>query len=85
MVLYPLEEILLSVLVGSLCRAEDFDEIEEVCTEIVDWLRQFLPFERGIAPEQTLRRTREPTMSSCKRKRLKAAIDPTFRAAVVAY
>ena len=57
MVLYPLEEILLSVLVGSLCRAEDFDEIEEVCTGIVDWLRQFLPFERGIAPEQTLRRT----------------------------
>ncbi len=56
MVFYPLDEVLLSVLVGSLCRAEDFDEIEDVCTELLDWLRRFLPFERGIAPAQTLRR-----------------------------
>ena len=57
MVLYPLDEVLLTVLVGLLCRAEDFDEIEDVCAELLDWLRRFLPFERGIAPAQTLRRT----------------------------
>ena len=57
MVLYPLDEVLLSVLVGLLCRAEDFDEIEDICTEMLDWLRLFLPFERGVAPAQTLRRT----------------------------
>jgi predicted transposase YbfD/YdcC len=57
MVLYPLDEVLLTVLVGLLCRAEDVDEIEDICAELVDWLRLFLPFERGIAPAQTLRRT----------------------------
>lgn len=56
MVVYRLDEILLTVLVGLLCRAEDFDEIEDVCTELLDWLRQFLPFEHAIAPAQTLRR-----------------------------
>lgn len=57
MVLYRLDEILLTVLVGLLCRAEDFDEIEDVCSELLDWLRRFLPFEHAIAPAQTLRRT----------------------------
>ena len=57
MVLYPLDEVLLTTLVGLLCRAEDFDEIEDVCDELLDWLRRFLPFEQGIAPAQTLRRT----------------------------
>lgn len=57
MVLYPLDEILLSVLVGLLCRGEDFDEIEDICSELLDWLRLFAPFKQGIAPSQTLRRT----------------------------
>lgn len=57
MVLYPLDEVLLTVLVGLICRAEDFDEIEDICVESLDWLRRFLPFEHGIAPAQTLRRT----------------------------
>jgi len=57
MVLYPLNEILLSVLVGLLCRGEDFDEIEDICAELIDWLKKFLPFEHGVAPSQTLRRT----------------------------
>lgn len=56
MVLYPLDEVLLTVLVGLLCRSEDFDEIEDVCDALLDWLRRFLPFEHGIAPAQTLRR-----------------------------
>ena len=57
MVLYPLDEVLVTVLAGLLCRAEDFDEIEDVCAEFIDWLRRFLPFEHGVAPAQTLRRT----------------------------
>lgn len=57
MVHYRLDEILLTVLVGLLCRAEDFDEIEDICTDQLDWLRRFLPFDHGVAPAQTLRRT----------------------------
>lgn len=56
MTTYPLDEVLLTVLVGLLCRVEDFDEIEMLCTDQLDWLRQFLPFQAGIAPAQTLRR-----------------------------
>jgi predicted transposase YbfD/YdcC len=57
MVVYPLDEILLTVLMGLLCRAEDFDEIEDVGIELLDWLRRILPFAQGIAPSQTLKRT----------------------------
>ncbi|GAC1577607.1 MAG: hypothetical protein NVS3B5_09750 [Sphingomicrobium sp.] len=57
MVLYRLDEILLTVLVGLLCRGEDFDEIEDICGELLGYLRRFLPFAHGIAPAQTLRRT----------------------------
>lgn len=56
MVLYRLDEILFTVLVGLLCRAEDFDEIEDVGVDLLDWLRRFLPFAHGIAPAQTLKR-----------------------------
>jgi predicted transposase YbfD/YdcC len=57
MVDYPLDEILLALLVGLLCRAEDFDEIEMMCEEHLDWLRRILPYANGIAPAQTLART----------------------------
>lgn len=57
MVLYRLDEVLLTVLVGLLCRAEDLDEIEDMGNELLDWLRRILPFENGVAPAQTLRRT----------------------------
>lgn len=57
MIVYRLDEILLTVLVGLLCRAEDFDEIEDVGVELLDWLRRILPFASGIAPAQTLKRT----------------------------
>jgi predicted transposase YbfD/YdcC len=56
MTTYPLDEVLLTVLIGLLCRGEDFDEIEIICTEHLSWLRRFLPFCNGIAPAQTLRR-----------------------------
>lgn len=56
MTVYPLDEVLLTVLVGLLCRVEDFDDIEMICENQLDWLRQFLPFRQGIAPAQTQRR-----------------------------
>jgi predicted transposase YbfD/YdcC len=56
MTTYPLDEVLLSILVGLLCRVEDFDDIEMLCTAQLDWLQQFLPFHSGIAPAQTQRR-----------------------------
>jgi hypothetical protein len=56
MTTYPLDEVLLTVLVGLLCRGEDFDEIEMICAAHLGWLRRFLPFRAGIAPARTLRR-----------------------------
>ena len=56
MTTYPLDEVLLTILVGLLCRMEDFDEIAMFGEEQLDWLRRFLPFENGVAPAQTLRR-----------------------------
>jgi len=52
MITYPLDEVLLTVLVGLLCRVEDFEEIEMVCKAQLGWFRRFLPFEAGIAQTQ---------------------------------
>lgn len=56
MVTYPLSEVILTVLIGTMCRGDDMDEIEFICTEDIDWMRKICPFENGIAPAQTLRR-----------------------------
>jgi predicted transposase YbfD/YdcC len=56
MTTYPLDEVLLTILIGLLCRMEDFDEIAMFGEEQLDWLRRFLPFVNGVAPAQTLRR-----------------------------
>jgi len=53
---YPLEEVLLTVFTGLLCRGEDLEEIEDICEEHLEWLRQYYSFSHGIAPAQTLRR-----------------------------
>lgn len=56
MVTYPLDEILLSTLVGVICGADDWEGVEEVATGALDWLRSFLPFAHGVATAQTLRK-----------------------------
>lgn len=56
MVTYPLDEILLSTLVGVVCGADDWEGIEEVARGALDWLRSFLPFAHGVATAQTLRK-----------------------------
>jgi predicted transposase YbfD/YdcC len=52
-VLYPLPELLLCALVGVLCRAEGWVEVEEYCEAKLDFLRRFLAFEHGIASHDT--------------------------------
>lgn len=56
MVTYPLDEILLTTLVGVVCGADDWEGIEEVAVGALEWLRAFLPFENGVATAQTLRK-----------------------------
>jgi predicted transposase YbfD/YdcC len=52
-VLYPLPELLLCCLVGVLCGAEGWVEVEEYCEAKLDFLRRFLRFEHGIASHDT--------------------------------
>jgi len=56
MVIYPLNEVLLTTLIGLICRAEDFDEVELCGREQLQWLRRFLPFEHGVPQAQTFRK-----------------------------
>jgi predicted transposase YbfD/YdcC len=56
MVSYPLDEILLTTLVGVVCGADDWEGVEEIANGALDWLRQFLPFKNGVASAQTLRK-----------------------------
>lgn len=56
MINYPLNEVLLSTLVGVLCGADDFEAIELLSLEYLPWLKQFLPFEHGIPKAQTFRK-----------------------------
>ena len=52
-VLYPLPELLLCCLVGVLCGAEGWVEVEEYGEAKLDFLRRFLPFEHGIPSHDT--------------------------------
>jgi predicted transposase YbfD/YdcC len=52
-VLYPLPELLLCCLVGVLCGAEGWVEVEEYGEAKLDFLQRFLPFEHGIASHDT--------------------------------
>lgn len=53
-VVYPLPEILLTVLCGTMAGAEDFVEIERWAKRKLGFLRRFLRFERGIPSHDTL-------------------------------
>jgi len=52
-VLYPLPELLLCCLVGVVCGANGWVEIEEYCDAKLAFLRRFLPFEQGVASHDT--------------------------------
>lgn len=53
-VVYPLPEILLVVLCGTLTGMDDFVEIALWGEQRLDFLRRFLPYERGIPAHDTL-------------------------------
>ena len=53
-VLYPLPEILLLVLCATLAGMEDFVEITLWGKERLEFLRRFLPYERGLPSHDTL-------------------------------
>ena len=53
-VVYPLREVLLVVLCGTMAGAEDFVEIERWANRKLDFLRRFEPFERCIPAHDTL-------------------------------
>ncbi len=53
-VLYPLQEILLVVLCGTMAGAEDFVEIERWGRRKLAFLRRLLPFARGVPSHDTL-------------------------------
>ena len=53
-VVYPLPEILLSVLCGVMAGADDFVEIERWANRKLGFLRRFLPFKDGIPSHDTL-------------------------------
>jgi predicted transposase YbfD/YdcC len=53
-VVYPLPEILLLVLCATLCGMEDFVEVRLWGEQRLDFLRRFLPFERGLPSHDTL-------------------------------
>ncbi len=53
-VVYPLTEILLLVLCGTMAGADTFVEIERWGTGKLDFLRRFLPFAHGIPAHDTL-------------------------------
>jgi DDE_Tnp_1-associated len=56
-VIYPLPEVLLIVLCGTMAGAEDFVEIERWARRKLDFLRRMLPFARGIPSHDTARTT----------------------------
>jgi len=53
-VVYPLPEVLLTVLCATMAGAEDFVEIERWANRKLDFLRRLLPFATGIASHDTL-------------------------------
>ena len=63
MVIYPLDEVLWTTLVGRLRRAEDLEEIELIGQEPLDGRRKVLAYESGIPRARTFRkifRLRDP-------------------------
>lgn len=53
-VVYPLPEILLTVLCATMAGAEDFVEMRRWADKKLDFLRRFLPFKNGIPAHDTL-------------------------------
>ena len=53
-VVYPLSEVLLIVLCGTMAGAEDFADIERWARRKLDFLKRFVPLARGVPSHDTL-------------------------------
>lgn len=56
MVTYPLGEIVFAAFIGVICGGDDWEDIALIAVEKVDFLKRFLPYKNGVAPEQMMRR-----------------------------
>jgi hypothetical protein len=56
MVTYPLAEIVFAAFIGVMCGGDDWEDIALIAAEKADYLKRFLPYENGVAPEQMMRR-----------------------------
>jgi len=56
MVTYPLAEIVFAAFIGVMCGGDDWEDIALITAEKVDFLKRYLPYANGVAPEQTMRR-----------------------------
>ena len=54
--LYPLDEILLVVLCGTICGAEGWEEFQEFGIQKFSFLKSYLPFKNGIPCHETFKR-----------------------------
>ena len=55
MITYPLDEVLFTVLCGTLCGFEDMDELLMWGESNISWLRKFLPYDNDLPTAKTVR------------------------------
>ena len=65
MIMYPLEEILLVLLCGTLCGMPDIDDIEFWANENLEFFQRYMSYKNRIAPAQTIRRVLASINSIC--------------------
>ena len=53
---YPLAEMTLTCVAGVVADCDEYKNIFEFSRDQLEWLRQFLPFEHGVASEDTFAR-----------------------------
>jgi predicted transposase YbfD/YdcC len=56
MVTYPLAEIVFAAFIGVMCGGDDWEDIALIAAEKADFLKRYLPYDHGVAPEQMMRR-----------------------------
>jgi len=76
---YPLVEVVLIGLLGVLCGAESWTEIEEFGDSKRDWLSRFLPLTAGIPSHDTFRRVFSLLPAEAVETRFQEWVAVTFR------
>ena len=76
---YPLVEMALTCVAGVVADCEGWDDIAEFGRDQLEWLRQFLPFEHGVASEDTFARVFSVVNIECFERLLSQWVDEVFR------